>query len=385
MADETDRGAMALALTQARRGEGFVEPNPMVGAVLIRDGRILSIGHHAHFGGPHAEIMALEAAGEEAKGAVLYVTLEPCCHFGKTPPCADAIIQAGVSRVVAAVQDPFPRVNGGGFARLRRAGVEVESGLMEAEARRMLGPYLKRVTLGRPFVTAKWAMTLDGKIACANGDSRWISNERSRAMAHEIRGRMDAILIGIGTALADDPELTARPPGPRTALRVVIDAEAKLPIDGRLARTAREVPVLLAVNERAPRHRVQALADLGCEALAFPGSGRIPIPELLDELGRRGHTNLLVEGGGDVLGSFLDADQIDAVEIFVAPKLEGGPAVHSPMRGRGLERMAQAHRLAWSTWIDHDGDLRISGLLHRPWLAVEASSPGSPAIAGDLR
>lgn len=372
MTDAPDPARMALALAEARRGEGLVEPNPMVGAVLVRDGRVVGIGHHARFGGPHAEIGAIESAGEQARGATLYVTLEPCSHFGKTPPCTDAIIRAGVARVIAAVRDPFPQVNGGGFERLLQAGIPVESGLMEADARRLLGPFLKRVATARPFVTAKWAMTLDGKTACGNGDSRWISNERSRAIVHQMRGRMDAILVGIGTAIADDPELTARPPGPRVPIRIVLDPEAKLTTDSRLARTAREVPVWLATNERAPRDRRQALADLGCELMELGGPGRIPIPDLLDELGRRGLTNLLVEGGGVTLGSFLDAEEVDAVEVFVAPRLEGGPPIHTPIEGTGQKRMADSIRLAWSQWSDLDGDFRLSGLFPRPWLQVEA-------------
>ncbi len=208
---------MRRALAEAGRGQGKVEPNPMVGAVLVRDGQLLGVGHHNRFGGPHAEVVALEATragGRSPVDATLYVTLEPCCHHGKTPPCTEALLDAGIRRVVAAMSDPFPRVAGGGLAQLRAAGIEVESGLLEAESRRLNAPYLKRLATGRPYVTAKWAMTLDGKTAVASGDSRWISSPRSRALVHELRGRMDAILVGIGTALADDPMLTARTSGP---------------------------------------------------------------------------------------------------------------------------------------------------------------------------
>ncbi|MBX6316718.1 MAG: bifunctional diaminohydroxyphosphoribosylaminopyrimidine deaminase/5-amino-6-(5-phosphoribosylamino)uracil reductase RibD, partial [Isosphaeraceae bacterium] len=193
---------MHRALAEAERGRGAVEPNPMVGAVVVRDARLVGVGHHARFGGPHAEVVALAAAGEAARGATLYVTLEPCCHFGKTPPCTDAILRAGVTRVVAAMRDPFPQVAGGGLARLRAAGVAVEVGLEAEAARRLNAPYLKRLATGRPYVWAKWAMTLDGKTAVATGDSFWISNARSRALVHELRGRMDVIAVGIGTVLA---------------------------------------------------------------------------------------------------------------------------------------------------------------------------------------
>jgi len=279
---------MRRALAEAERGRGAVEPNPMVGAVVVRDGRLVGFGHHARFGGPHAEVEALARAGDEARGATLYVTLEPCCHFGKTPPCTQAVLDAGIVRVVAAMRDPFPKVAGGGLAQLRQAGVAVEVGVESDAARRLNAPYLKRLATGRPYVVAKWAMTLDGKTAAASGDSRWISGPRSRALVHELRGRMDAVVVGIGTALADDPQLTARPPGPRVACRVVLDGSARLSPTSRLATTAREVPVLVAVTDRAPGDRRDALAALGCEVLAFPGAGPVPILALLDELGRRG-------------------------------------------------------------------------------------------------
>ena len=203
---------MRLALTEAVKGLGAVEPNPMVGAVIVRDGRVVGIGHHQEFGGPHAEVMALRQAGEAAHGATLYVTLEPCCHFGKTPPCTDAILAAGIDRVVAAVRDPFPAVDGGGVAILERKGVAIEIGCEAERARGLNEPYWKRLTTGLPYVIAKWAMTLDGKTAVACGDSRWISSESSRRIVHELRGRVDAIIVGVGTVEADDPHLTVRPP-----------------------------------------------------------------------------------------------------------------------------------------------------------------------------
>src|SRR5262249_11888135 len=208
-------GGLGGALHRAGRGRGGAEPNPLVGAVVVRDGKVVGEGWHRRYGEAHAEVNALAAAGEAARGATLYVTLEPCCHHGKTPPCTDAVLRAGIARVVAAMSDPFPQVSGQGTAQLRAAGVSVEVGLGEKEARRLNAPYLKLLATGRPYVHAKWAMTLDGKIATRTGDSKWISNRASRARVHELRGRMDAILVGIGTALAGDPLLTARPPGPR--------------------------------------------------------------------------------------------------------------------------------------------------------------------------
>jgi diaminohydroxyphosphoribosylaminopyrimidine deaminase/5-amino-6-(5-phosphoribosylamino)uracil reductase len=365
--NDDDLRWMRRALAEAERGRGHVEPNPMVGAVLVRDGRLVGVGHHTRFGGPHAEIEALTAAGPAARGATLYVTLEPCCHFGKTPPCADAVLAAGITRVVAAIRDPFPRVAGGGLARLREAGLTVEVGLEAEAARRLNAPYLKRLATGLPHVTAKWAMTLDGKTATASGDSRWISGPRSRALVHELRGRMDAILVGIGTALADDPQLTARPPGPRCAARVVLDPAARLPETSQLVRTAREVPVWVAVNDRAPADRREALARRGCELLAFPGPGRLPILPVLAELGRRGVTNLLIEGGGQVLGAFLDAGQVDAVEVYIAPVVEGGAPRFTPAQGAGRTLMADALRLDRHEVSLVDGDIRLVGSFPPSW------------------
>ena len=361
---ESDAFWMRRALSEAELGRGSVEPNPLVGAVIVRDGRALAVGHHARFGGPHAEVDALSRAGDSARGATLYVTLEPCRHHGKTPPCTEAVLHSGIARVVAAMRDPFPKVAGGGLAQLRAAGLEVNLGVEGDSARRLNAPYLKRLRTGRPYVTAKWAMTLDGRIATSKGDSVWISGPRSRALVHEVRGRMDAILVGIGTVLADNPSLTARPSGPRIAARVILDSEARLPFTSRLAATARDVPVWVAVTERAAAERTEALSSLGCEVLKFQsGGGRIPIAALLDELGRRGATNLLVEGGGQTIGAFLDAREIDAVDVFIAPILEGGTTSVSPVLGNGVSAMADALRLRRPLVTLVEGDVRIRGVM----------------------
>jgi diaminohydroxyphosphoribosylaminopyrimidine deaminase/5-amino-6-(5-phosphoribosylamino)uracil reductase len=235
-----DRECMRVALELAERGRGHAEPNPLVGAVLARDGRVVGSGWHRRFGEAHAEVNALAEAGDAARDATLYVTLEPCCHHGKTPPCTDAVLRAGVRRAVVAMSDPFPDVSGRGMQALRDAGVSVEVGLFQTEAVRLNAPYLKALRAGRPYVHAKWAMTLDGKTATPTGDSKWISNEASRARGHALRGRMDAVVVGIGTVLADDPLLTARPPGPRRPVRVVIDSRGRMPSDSQLARTLTE-------------------------------------------------------------------------------------------------------------------------------------------------
>jgi diaminohydroxyphosphoribosylaminopyrimidine deaminase/5-amino-6-(5-phosphoribosylamino)uracil reductase len=344
----------------------------MAGAVIEREGRVVGLGHHARFGGPHAEVSALEQAGEAARGATLYVTLEPCCHQGKTPPCTEAILRAGISRVIASIRDPFPRVAGGGLAQLRGAGVEVELGLRAVAAAELNAPYLKRTIVGLPYITAKWAMTLDGKTAVADGHSQWISSAGSRRRVHQLRGRMDAIIVGIGTVMVDDPLLTARPPGPRVAARVVLDSLCRLPPSSQLARNAREVPVLVAVSPQAPEDRKAALRDLACEVLICPGPQRVPIRPLLEELGRRGMTNVLLEGGGLVLGSFLDAGEVDEVDAFIAPIVEGGDHTRTPARGRGVPRMTDAARLDRVRHETIDGDLMVHGVLSQPWRSLLA-------------
>jgi diaminohydroxyphosphoribosylaminopyrimidine deaminase / 5-amino-6-(5-phosphoribosylamino)uracil reductase len=372
-ADET---WMRRALELAERGRGHVEPNPLVGAVIVRDGQRVGEGWHQRYGQAHAEVVALAAAGEAARDGTLYVTLEPCCHHGKTPPCTGTVLRAGIARVVAAMPDPFPQVAGKGAEQLQAAGVAVEFGLCEAEARRLNAPYLKLLATGQPYVHAKWAMTLDGKIATRSGDSKWISNEASRRHVHELRGRMDAILVGIGTALADDPQLTARPAGPRVAVRIVFDSRLRLPTSSFLAQTARQTPTLIATTADASTDRAAELEALGCEVLRLPSANGHPsITALLAELGRRRFTNLLVEGGSAVLGGFLDVEAIDEAHVFVAPRLAGGADARTPIGGRGVEKIADA--LTFPEWCVEtiDGDV----LLHA-WRFPVASASGTSTI-----
>lgn len=362
----TDNDYMTRALELAARGRGWVEPNPLVGAVVVRDGAIVGEGWHERFGQAHAEVNALRQAGERARGATLYVTLEPCCHFGKTPPCTEAVIGAGVRRVVSAMLDPFPQVAGQGASRLREAGIVVEVGVGEAAARRLNAPYLKRLRTGRPWVHAKWAMTLDGKIATRTGQSKWITGEAARRRVHELRGRMDAILIGRGTLLADDPLLTARPAGPRTATRVVLTATAEgLPASCQLLETARDAPVLV-VTQDSSVERITPWRTRGAEVLGLPAgpAGHMEVKSVLTELGRRGMTNVLVEGGAGTLGGFLDAGEIDEVHAFIAPRLFGGSAALSPVGGVGIAALNEALSISdWATERLGD-DLLIHGFGH---------------------
>jgi diaminohydroxyphosphoribosylaminopyrimidine deaminase/5-amino-6-(5-phosphoribosylamino)uracil reductase len=358
---------MRRALELAERGRGYVEPNPLVGAVVVRDGREIGAGWHQRYGEAHAEINALAAAGEAARAATLYVTLEPCCHHGKTPPCTDAVLRAGISRVVAAMPDPFPQVAGAGAALLRAGGIVVEFGTGEAEARRQNAPYLKLLATGRPYVHAKWAMSLDGKIATAQGHSKWISGEASRRWVHALRGRMDAIVVGSGTARADDPVLTVRPPGPRTPARIVLSRSGTLAPDCRLVGTVAEAPVYVATVTSAESPPLQQLRALGCQVLCLPpGDAPTLVLSLLDELGRRRMTNILVEGGSKLLGSFRDAGAIDEVHVFVAPRLIGGAEALAPMAGQGAEKIADALRVAEWRIEQLDSDVLLNGIVRSP-------------------
>ncbi len=343
---QLDQWHMDRALGLAVRGQGAVEPNPMVGCIVARGAELIAEGYHRYFGGPHAEVEALQMAGPRAKGATLYVTLEPCCHWGKTPPCTEAIIAAGIRRVVLACVDPFPEVAGQGINQLRSAGIEVVVGVREREARKLLAPYLKWVTLGRPWILAKWAMTLDGKLATIKRSSRWISSSQSREIVHRLRGRVDAILIGRQSAEYDDPLLLAEPPGPRTAVRVVLASRGELSLESRLVQSVHKAPVWVAVSEEARDEQLRRLEQAGCVVLCCAGqSFHERLSWLLNELGRRQFTNVLVEGGARVFGTFFDLQEVDEVHVFVAPKLFGGESALSPIAGVGVHHPVEAFML----------------------------------------
>jgi len=343
-ADET--AAMQRALELARSGQGRVEPNPCVGAVVVdQELRLLGEGFHENYGGPHAEVNALQAAGDRACGATLFVTLEPCNHTGKTPPCTAAVIAAGIKRVVIAVPDPARHGNSiTGQQQLESAGIQVEIGLCAEQAEELLAPFSTLITQNRPYVHAKWAMTLDGKIATACGDSKWISNAESRRQVHLLRGRMDGILTGIGTVLKDDPLLTARPPGPRQATRIVLDSRARLPMTSQLVQTARTVPVLLVTTSRVSAARCRQLEQAGMEILicdSQDGNEKCDISTLMQELFRRNFTNVLLEAGSEICGAFHDLQIIDEVHCFISPKLVGGATAPTPLAGQGVKQIPQ--------------------------------------------
>jgi diaminohydroxyphosphoribosylaminopyrimidine deaminase / 5-amino-6-(5-phosphoribosylamino)uracil reductase len=330
---------MRLALREARRGLGRTSPNPAVGAVLVKNGRVVGRGHHARAGDPHAEVAAIRAAGERARGADLYTTLEPCDHFGRTPPCSLAILEAGVRRVRSGSSDPNPRVNGRGIRRLRRAGVEVETGILRGECDAIIEPWARFITTGRPHVTLKVASTLDGRIATSGGDSRWVTGAASRALVHRLRDAADAVLVGAGTVRADDPRLTTRLPGGRgrDPIRVILDSRLELPHGLRLFRQRSPSPTIVAhVSGTPPGSPPRGVEYLRCKARR----GRVDLADLLSRLGRRGVTTLLVEGGAEVARSLLERRQVDRILIFLAPKLALGGLSWLP--GKGPARMADA-------------------------------------------
>lgn len=358
----SDRQWMFRALELAERGQGAVEPNPMVGCVLVHADQVIAEGWHRRFGEQHAEVDALERCSVDPKGATAYVTLEPCCHFGKQPPCTHALIRAGIERVVVAMADPFAEVDGGGVSQLEAAGIKVEVGLLEERARYLNAPYLKLVQKGQPWLIAKWAATMDGKIATSQSDSRWISNESSRAIVHQIRGRCDAIIVGAGTATSDDPLMTVRPPGLRSPVRIVISSEARLGLDSNLVKTLDEAPVWVVCGPDADAGHCNQLRDRGVDVIQFAQTdANQRLTDFMDYMGKARMTNVLIEGGSQLLGSFFDLRHVDEVHAFFAPKLAGGAAAPTAIGGAGVPTMAQVRHLGDPILREVDGDLYWQG------------------------
>ena len=358
---------MRRAVELAWRGQGHVEPNPMVGCVFTdADGAVIGEGYHQQFGGPHAEVVALDSLAVGVTPHTAHVTLEPCSHHGKTPPCADALIQAGVQRVVVGIEDPNPAVAGKGIARMREAGIEVTIGEGSELATHQLAPYLKGVQQGQPWVIAKWAMTLDGKIATTTGNSQWISNEASRAVVHQIRGRVDGIAVGLETALQDDPLLTARPAGPRVAGRVVFDRKARLPLNGKLVQTIGDAAVIVVAGVDAAASQVAALTSAGCQVIQIADGEPEPfVGSALTQLHELGMTNLLVEGGSELFGSFMTGGHIDEVHAFIAPTLVGGQHAKSPIAGQGVSRIIDGTKLSGMNVEKLGDNIYVSGRVVR--------------------
>lgn len=350
---DTDREHLARAIELARNGSALVRPNPVVGAVVALDGKVIGEGWHERFGGAHAEVNAIEACGMADLGeATLYVSLEPCCHEGKTPPCTDAIVQAGIRRVVIGSDDPSEKASGRGLGILRDEGVEVvlADGELATSARLLNQAFRKHARAGRPWVLFKSAMTLDGKVATRTGDSQWISGPASRELAHRWRASVDAVVVGIGTALADDPRLTARPEGLAEELerqpgRIVFDSLARLSPSSQLVSAALEIPLTVVVSRAAPRADTAALEAAGVQVLVATGENEpARVRSALEQLGTLGVTSMLLEGGPHLAGAFLDAGEIDEIRLFLAPLLLGGSSARDPLEGKGVERISEALR-----------------------------------------
>lgn len=360
---DIDEKYIALALELAEKGRGKVEPNPMVGAVLVKNGEIVGKGYHQVFGGPHAEVHAINEGGINCKGATLYVSMEPCAHYGKTAPCVNAIIDAGITKVVTTVIDPNPITSGRGMQKLKDAGIEVHLGVMESQAKRLNAPFFKLMQKGLPYVIVKWAMSLDGKIATHTGDSRWITSEESRAYVHKIRGQVDGILVGINTVLRDDPLLTCRLEGGRSPKRIIIDSNALLPIDSRLLNTINESEIIVAVNKGAQQERVAKLEQLGCKIIQTKDTnGFVDLHDLFHRLGGMKLTNILVEGGSRIITSMIEERHVDKVMVFIAPIIIGGEGAKSPILGKGVGKISAAAKFHEISVKRFSHDIVIEGI-----------------------
>jgi diaminohydroxyphosphoribosylaminopyrimidine deaminase/5-amino-6-(5-phosphoribosylamino)uracil reductase len=362
------RKYMERALELAELGRGYTSPNPLVGAVLVKDGHVVGEGFHQRFGGAHAEVVALEHAGDAARGSTMYVTLEPCCHYGKTPPCSRAIIDAGIARVVMAMEDPNPLVAGNGRVELEHAGIEVESGLLAERAERLNEAFIKFATTGLPFIIAKAAMTLDGKIATRQGDSRWITGEEARDYVHWLRAGMDAIMVGSGTVEADDPRLTTRTASGdgRDAVRIIIDGDARLSPGRRVFSVNSTAPTLVVVKTTAPADRKDALRSAGAELIETePKNQKTDLAEVVKKLGERNIASVMIEGGGGLLAAAFEAGIVDKVLFFVAPKILGGTGAPTPVEGPGVGTIDDAIHLADVSTRRIGNDILIEGYVVR--------------------
>lgn len=356
---------MRRALELAAQGRGHTSPNPMVGCVVVKDGRIISEDYHHRYGEYHAERNALSHCTEDPAGADLYVTLEPCCHYGKTPPCTDIILEKRIGRVFVGAMDSNPLVGGKGVAILRAHGIPVETGILEAECRAQNEVFFHYIETGHPFVVLKYAMTLDGKIACESGDARWVTGEEARRHVHGLRGYYRGILVGIGTVLADDPLLNCRIPGGRDPVRIVCDSSLRIPLTSQLVQTAGEIPLIVAcARDAAEEEKMRALEAAGVRILRSPGE-RVNLTWLMETLGKEKIDSVLVEGGGTLNASLLRDGLVDRVYAYIAPKIVGGAGARTPVEGQGIARMAEALRLESREVLMLGEDVCITGRVRK--------------------
>lgn len=358
---QQDQKYMNRALDLAELAKGRTSPNPLVGCVIVKNDEIIGEGYHQKAGTPHAEVHALQAAGAEAFGATAYVTLEPCAHFGRTPPCANALVEAGVSRVVVAMLDPNPLVAGKGIQILKENGIQVEVGLEEERAKELNKFFLKSIEIGLPYVLYKSAMTLDGKIATESGDSKWITNDSSRVHAHHLRNEFDVILVGSETVQQDNPLLNCRVDGGRDPIRLIIDGQLRISPDAAVLTSSDTAPCIIATSQKASQDKVLRLQNMAnVEVWQFNTPRHVPLKEVLQKVVKRGWNSVLLEGGGSLAGIFLQEKLIDEVEFIIAPKLIGGNGP-SPLSGLNLEKMSEAITLQVLAIDDSTGDIRVRG------------------------
>lgn len=356
---------MKRALQLAKLGLGHTNPNPLVGAVIVKNGKIIGEGYHEYYGGPHAEINALKSAKEDVKGAQLYVTLEPCCHYGKTPPCVDAIVKSGIKDVFIAMEDPNKLVSGKGIKHLKEAGLNVYTGLLKEEAEKVNEIFIKYITTKKPYVILKSAMTIDGKIATAAGDSKWITNDKSREHVHMIRGGVMAIMVGINTVIKDNPYLTTRIDGLKNPLRVIVDSRGRIPLDANVVidKSARTI---VATTDMMPYKKVKALKDSGVDVIVLDKlNNEVDLKKLMDMLGEMGIDSVIIEGGGTLNYSALKEGIVDKVMFYIAPKIIGGSNSLTPVEGKGIDLIKDAIIVEKLDVKRFDDDILIEGYIKK--------------------
>ncbi|MBW9147970.1 bifunctional diaminohydroxyphosphoribosylaminopyrimidine deaminase/5-amino-6-(5-phosphoribosylamino)uracil reductase RibD [Clostridium sp. CM028] len=363
-----DNYYMRRALELSKKAVGFVNPNPLVGAVIVKDNRIIGEGYHEYFGGPHAEVNAFKNAKENVEGATMYVTLEPCAHYGKTPPCADAIVQNKISKVVIGMIDPNPLVAGKGIEILRSSGIEVTTGIMETEIKKTNEIFIKYITHKKPFCIMKTAMTIDGKIATSIGESKWISNEKSRAYVHELRHMVTGIMVGIGTVLSDDPELTTRRECiiSKNPIRIIIDSTAKIPIDAKVLKCDEKTKTIVVTTKFAKETKIEAIKQKGAQVIITPSkNNRVNLNYLMRVLGDMGIDSILIEGGSTLNYAALEEGIVDKVITFISPKIFGGTTGKTPVGGQGIEHVSDAILLTDTEVTRFNEDIMIEGYVNR--------------------
>ncbi len=361
---------MNKALELARLGEGRTRPNPLVGAVIVKEGRIIGQGYHGYFGGNHAEVEAINSAKESIRGATIYVNLEPCSHYGKTPPCANRLVEEGIERVIVAMYDPNPKVAGKGIGILRDKGIKVEVGILEKEARELNEIFIKYITERMPFVYLKYAMTLDGKIASVTGDARWISNEKSRVEVHKLRNRVCAIMVGLGTIVADDPSLNTRilegEEKGKDPIRIIVDSHCNIPVNSKVLYLESDARTIVAVTRQADYQKIEAVKNTGAEVLVIEDKDdRVDLISLFRVLGKRDIDSILIEGGGELIYSALEAELVDKVQVYIAPKMIGGAKAPTPVAGKGITLMREAIELKDIKRKVFDEDIMIEGYIRK--------------------